>query len=111
MPPERSRFIPPSHRIAAMPARVSRRAFLALAAAGLARPALADKDDLPVTGAAHDDLTPFDRLMTSFVGKHKIPGASLAVSREGKLIYARGFGYADRDRKQPVQPASLFRIA
>jgi CubicO group peptidase (beta-lactamase class C family) len=28
-----------------------------------------------------------------------------------KLIYARGFGWADRDTKEPVEPASLFRIA
>jgi N-acyl-D-amino-acid deacylase len=95
-----------------MPAPVSRRAFLALTAAGLARPAFADdKGDPPVTGVAHDDLAPLDRMMTAFVRDHKVPGASLAVTRAGKLVYARGFGHADRDRKRPVQPASLFRIA
>jgi CubicO group peptidase (beta-lactamase class C family) len=33
------------------------------------------------------------------------------VLREGKLIYARGFGYADVENKTPVQPDALFRIA
>src|SRR6185503_1657820 len=37
--------------------------------------------------------------------------ARLAVLRDGELIYARGFGYADVETKTPVQPDALFRIA
>jgi N-acyl-D-amino-acid deacylase len=65
----------------------------------------------PVTGTANRNLEPFDKLMTSFVRENKLPGASLAVTRRGKLVYARGFGYAEVKKKEPVQPASLFRIA
>ncbi|MBV8837830.1 MAG: beta-lactamase family protein, partial [Alphaproteobacteria bacterium] len=39
------------------------------------------------------------------------PGAALAISKDGRLVYARGFGYADMERRQPVQPTALFRIA
>jgi N-acyl-D-amino-acid deacylase len=67
--------------------------------------------DLPVTGKAPTALASFDKLMTSFVRKHRLPGAALAVGRSGKVVYARGFGYADREAKRPVQPQSLFRIA
>jgi len=49
--------------------------------------------------------------MTTFVEKNRVPGAALAVSRGGKLVYARGFGYSDVDQKEPVEPAALFRIA
>jgi len=98
--------------------RYTRRAFVAMATAagaGLAgfRPVLAWPSDtrLPITGPADPNLESFDRLMTSFVAEHKVPGASLAVTRNGKLVYARGFGYADVDQKEPVEPASLFRIA
>ncbi len=98
--------------------RPTRRAFLALAAASAAgfvirSQAAAPRDDgpLPITGAANPDLDPFDKLMTSFVREHAVPGASLAVMRHGKLVYARGFGYADVENRAPVQPASLFRIA
>ena len=35
----------------------------------------------------------------------------LAVAKDGRLVYARGFGYADVERHEPVQPDSLFRIA
>jgi N-acyl-D-amino-acid deacylase len=63
------------------------------------------------TGPTNSDLEPFDRLMTSFMAQHKVPGGALAVTRSGRLVYARGFGYANLEAKQPVQPTSLFRIA
>jgi CubicO group peptidase (beta-lactamase class C family) len=43
--------------------------------------------------------------------KYAIPGGAVALVRDGKLIYARGFGYADVENKTPVQPDALFRIA
>jgi N-acyl-D-amino-acid deacylase len=66
---------------------------------------------LPETGKPVPGLEPFDRMMRAFLKKQGIPGASLAVVKDGRLVYARGFGYADVERKQPVQPDSLFRIA
>ena len=66
---------------------------------------------LPVTGVAHPELHPFDKLMTDFVKENKVPGAALAVTKNGRLVYARGFGYADVESKAPVRPNSLFRIA
>jgi N-acyl-D-amino-acid deacylase len=67
--------------------------------------------ETPSTGIANPALSPFDDLLTSFIEKHKVPGAALAVSRNGKLVYARGYGYADVEKKLPVRPTSLFRIA
>ncbi|MDB5334790.1 MAG: D-aminoacylase [Planctomycetaceae bacterium] len=64
-----------------------------------------------MTGATAPQLEPLDKLLTSFVGDHKIPGAALAVSRKGKLVYARGCGFADVSKQEVVEPASLFRIA
>jgi CubicO group peptidase (beta-lactamase class C family) len=63
------------------------------------------------TGRADPRLASFDRLMRDFLREHELPGAALAVAREGKLVYARGFGQADRATGEPVQPRSLFRIA
>src|SRR5262249_9508476 len=60
--------------------------------------------DVPVTGKGAPATAPFDRLMTSFVEEHDLPGGALAVARDGKLVYARGFGYADRDKKEAVAP-------
>jgi N-acyl-D-amino-acid deacylase len=89
----------PAHFGPTMP---TRRAFLAAAAAAVARPLHADGPPA---------LAPFDRLMTSFLADHAVPGATLAVARRGRLVYARGYGYADLDRKVPVRPRALFRIA
>jgi N-acyl-D-amino-acid deacylase len=40
-----------------------------------------------------------------------VRGAALAVTRNGKLVHARGYGFANLAKKQPVEPASLFHIA
>jgi N-acyl-D-amino-acid deacylase len=53
----------------------------------------------------------FDQTISDLMRKHAIPGGAVAVLRDGKLIYARGFGYADVANKTPVQPDALFRIA
>ena len=66
---------------------------------------------LPVTGRAEPGLEPFDRLMTTFLAEHHVAGAALAVTRNGRLVYARGFGWADKETRAKVEPASRFRIA
>ena len=40
-----------------------------------------------------------------------IQGASLAVAKEGEIVYTRGFGYADTVAKRPVDPSNMFRLA
>jgi CubicO group peptidase (beta-lactamase class C family) len=52
-----------------------------------------------------------DRVITSFLHKWSIVGASVAISKDGKLIFAKGFGYADRASLTETQPFSQFRIA
>src|SRR5881394_3737118 len=62
------------------------------------------------TGAADPRLASFDDLMIDFLKKHpNIPGASLAVAKDGEIVYNRGFGMADG--KLPVRPRSRFRVA
>jgi N-acyl-D-amino-acid deacylase len=53
----------------------------------------------------------FDQNITDLMRKYAIPGGAVAVMRDGKLVYARGFGYADVENKTPVQPDALFRVA
>jgi len=84
----------------------------------VAWPSAAASDDKPKereavvsTGRQFAELKPFDELMEGFVRDNELPGAALAVAKDGRLVYARGFGYADIEQKQPVQPESLFRIA
>lgn len=103
------------------PYRRHRRHFLAAAAAtllggslsrGLVTAAPADvPETVPITGKNQPELQPFDDLLSGFLREHSVPGAALAISRHGKLVYARGFGWADVEKQEPVQPDSLFRIA
>jgi len=67
----------------------------------VATSALAGSDEPP-------ELTAF---FEQFIEDHQIPGASVAVTHNGRLMYARGFGWADRESKRRVEPESLFRIA
>ena len=66
---------------------------------------------IPVSGEAVEKLKPFDDMMLKFMAEHQVVGASLAIAKDGKLLYSRGFGYADREKETAVQPESLFRIA
>jgi N-acyl-D-amino-acid deacylase len=64
-----------------------------------------------ISGQGSDRTKPIDELMTKFLDRHRAFGASLAITDGGRLVYARGFGYADVQRREAVTPQSLFRIA
>lgn len=77
---------------------------------------LADKltvDNVRLTNSYSEgsEFFPLEKNVNNFLRKWSIAGASIAVARDGKLIYARGFGYADTALKTETQPYSRFRIA
>src|SRR5580698_6298979 len=63
------------------------------------------------TGQSSPGTAGLDQVMEGLLTKYSIPGAALAISRNGVLLYARGFGHADTASSRPVQPDSLFRLA
>lgn len=95
--------------------RICRRRALQWAVAGtsLVLPAVAwcEPVSQAITGEEVAELTAFDRWMTGFLEEHAIPGGQLAIAHRGRVVYSRGFGWADRTARTPVQPDSLFRIA
>lgn len=42
---------------------------------------------------------------------HRIPGAQIAVIRDGRLLWSEGFGLADVEQQVPVTPLTRLRIA
>ncbi|QDT98534.1 serine hydrolase [Gimesia aquarii] len=68
-------------------------------------------DEIPISGLDQKELSSLDTSIKEFLLEHHPPGASIAVSYRGRLVYARGFGYADKELKQVVQPDNMFRIA
>lgn len=64
-----------------------------------------------VTGKNVPGTERIDEIVSNYLVEHSAPGASVAITHKGRLVYARGFGYADVGAREPVQPDSLFRIA
>ncbi len=63
------------------------------------------------TGINVPSMHTSDSLITQFINNYGIHGATVAISRNGKLIYLRAFGYADIAEQELTQPYNLFRIA
>lgn len=52
-----------------------------------------------------------DRNVEAFLKKWRIYGASLAITKKERLVYAKGFGIANKETGEEVKPGHLFRIA
>ncbi|PDW00229.1 serine hydrolase domain-containing protein [Candidatus Chloroploca asiatica] len=71
----------------------------------------------PIVTAARSNLvdpadlvTFFDEVVTEQLAQAQIPGAALAVVKDGEVQFAQGYGYADLETRRPVDPAqTLFR--
>jgi CubicO group peptidase (beta-lactamase class C family) len=55
-------------------------------------------------------LDGIDALADQAMKEWKVPGVALAVVQDGKVIYAKGYGYRDLDQKLPVTTSTLFPI-
>ncbi|MGB3617717.1 MAG: serine hydrolase domain-containing protein, partial [Catalinimonas sp.] len=63
------------------------------------------------TGVPVPQLSSCDQRVERFLNTYDIPGATVAISKDGRLIYNRGFGHADLARREHARPDHLFRIA
>lgn len=52
-----------------------------------------------------------DRFVLDFRERHQVPGLAIAISRQGDVIYQKGFGVRDRQTKEPVTPDTMFGVA
>lgn len=66
---------------------------------------------VPVTGKAGPGLEPLDDALLKILDHHGIPGATLAITKDGKLVYAKGLGWANLGDDTPVDPLTLFGLA
>ena len=53
---------------------------------------------------------PLDTSFRAFLQIHALPGASLAIAKDGRLVFAQGYGFADVANARPAEPDSLFRF-
>ncbi len=53
----------------------------------------------------------FDAQVLAFMKQYGLPGGAIGVVRNGQLVLARGYGYADEAGAQIAHPDNLFRLA
>ena len=68
-------------------------------------------DQFRITGRAVPQLAAVDTAVMSAMLDWDIPGGAVAVAYNGKLVFARGYGYADTTLLEPYQPDTLNRLA
>lgn len=74
-------------------------------AADTAQPSSTSLDDTAALGAF------LDGAFRQFIDEMHVRGAVVAVVKNGRVLYTRGYGYADVAGRVPIDPAtSLFRI-
>jgi len=56
--------------------------------------------------------TEAEKILYYLIQEEIIPGASVTVTKQGKIIWQGGYGYADISKKTPVDPQkTIFRVA
>ena len=79
------------------------------------------EEEAPVQRSLNDTLTngmsdipgleEMDSLIEKYLTRWGIKGASLAVMRNDSLLYAKGYGYADEEKEEPMAPGHILRMA
>src|SRR5579871_3458689 len=64
----------------------------------------------PQNGGRHD-FSSIHEMMEKFIVHHRIAGASLGIWHEGRKVIGRGYGLANVEANQPVEPETLFSTA
>lgn len=86
------------------------------------QPLLSSSSELPqlllpvnqVTNNADSELTEtqkFDKTIEQFMNKWDIKGASLALMKDNRLIYCKGYGFANVEEEIPTDVKHVFRVA
>ncbi|MEX2110741.1 MAG: serine hydrolase domain-containing protein [Gemmatimonadaceae bacterium] len=62
-------------------------------------------------GFATDRLARIDQMMQRYVDANHIAGAVALVMRDGRVVYERAVGWADKEAGRRMTPDAIFRIA
>lgn len=52
-----------------------------------------------------------DEYVKKYMQNRQVPGVSLTIVEDGKITYAKGFGYANVEHQVPVKTDTIFQIA
>jgi D-alanyl-D-alanine carboxypeptidase len=57
------------------------------------------------------DMTPIDQNVSAFMKMYNVPGLSLAITLNDKLVYVKAYGQADVEANQAAATNNLYRIS
>lgn len=67
--------------------------------------------DVPAPGTTQKDITAIDNAVKSFMATYNIPGTSIAITKDDKLVYVKSYGQISATDNTPINNNNLFRIA
>lgn len=65
----------------------------------------------PITGTPVAEYAPLEQALPQFMDRIGCQALTVAVSKNNKLVFSRGFGWSDAHKKKPTAPDALMRIA
>ena len=57
------------------------------------------------------ELEGLDKKIEKYIWSWHIKGASLAITRNDSLVYAKGYGWADQEKELKMEPGHIMRVA
>lgn len=66
---------------------------------------------IPVTGPDAPGVRLLDEVMLNAMKRIGYSAASMAVATRGTMVYSRGYGWMDKEKKVPTQPSTMIGIA
>jgi len=67
--------------------------------------------DYTIEVSMQADIATLDNAVKAFMDKYSVPGLSIAILKNEKLVYAKGYGVANQTSGEPVTTNSIFRVA
>src|SRR5882672_8536463 len=84
--------------------------FILAGTAALAQAAPLPEASPEEVGISSERLGRLDAAMRKAVDSGELPGAVVQIARDGQLVYAKSFGWQDREKKIPMRNDSIFRL-
>jgi CubicO group peptidase (beta-lactamase class C family) len=79
--------------------------FLAACSVAPQRPATVGNDDYAAVKSY------VSQLIAHEMGQNKVPGLSIALVDDQRVVWAQGFGFTDLENRVPATPQTLYRVA
>ncbi|PWE00063.1 serine hydrolase domain-containing protein [Marinilabilia rubra] len=68
---------------------------------------------LRISGFFSDDpvFSSIDHSVKRFLQRNEMAGASVAIAKDGEMVFSKGYGWADKNNRIRIEPYHLFRVA